>query len=224
MQALGAALRLAAYPARCLLGGCLPPVPARLPAPHHPHPPCLAEGTVFLLPLLLQVTDPAYGAGSEAQARRERELWLDALAAPRVLRELSRYTLACAASCAPAVTTAVAAAADDALLYACQVLLNVLAPVEEHGTAWGCEGSAGEAAVARAQHRRALLEAGEPLPLLRGLLHLAAMRPLLAPHDCSPVEVLTAARWGPAAPAAQMVLCRRWCCLHRGWSLPAMSH
>ncbi|KAL4448249.1 hypothetical protein ABPG75_005468 [Micractinium tetrahymenae] len=151
-----------------------------------------AEGTVFLVPMLLQVTDPAYssGSGSAAQACRERELWRDALAAPRVLRQLSRYARACAASCAPAVTTAVAAAADDALLYACQLLLNVLAPEEEpQGT-----GSSEEAAPAPARRRRALLAAGEPLPLLRELLHLAAMRPLLALHDCSPAEVLTAAR------------------------------
>lgn len=156
-----------------------------------PTPP--AEGTVFLLPLLLQVTDPAYGGGggSGAQAAHERELWCDALAAPRVLRDLTRYARACAAGCSPAVTTAVAAAADDALLYGCQVLLSVLAPGEE--SAAGGSGDE-EAALALVRRRRALLEAAEPLPLLRELLHLAAMRPLLALHDCSPAEVLTAAR------------------------------
>lgn len=151
----------------------------------------LAEGTTFLLPLLLQVTEPGYAAGTAA----EHQLWCQALGEPAVLSHLVRYAWQCATVCAPAVTTAAAAAADDALLYACQLLLNVAVGDEgEEGAA--AAGSAGGTApgLELGAARLGLLAAPDTPSLLRALLKLAQLRPVAPPPDCSPDQALQAAR------------------------------
>ena len=101
-----------------------PPRPLPLP----PAPRRRAEGATFLLPLLLQVSDPAFGSAGGERRREEHQLWLDALASPATLQQLVQYVAACAAGCAPAVTAAAVAAADHALINACHLLMNLVSP------------------------------------------------------------------------------------------------
>ena len=146
-----------------------------------------AEGATFLLPLLLQVSDPGYGQGSEQQ-ERERQLWLRALGEPDALRQLARHTQQCAAACPPAVASPADMAADDALLYACQLLLNVVG-----GEQLPSSGSSAVEAAAAA--RRQLAAAPEAQPLLSGLVGLAARRgEALASPQGSPDQVVHANR------------------------------
>ncbi len=143
-----------------------------------------AEGASFLLPLLLQVSEPGYGEGGEQQAR-EHQLWLQALGEPAVLSLLARYAQQCAAACAQVSTSAADSAADDALLYACQLLLNV--------TSGGQHAS--DSSSAAADRRRQLAAAAEAGPLLSGLAEVAAHRgqALTSPHS-SPDQVVHAVR------------------------------
>ena len=140
--------------------------------------------------MLLQVTDPAYAAGGGQQ---ERQLWLDAMSEPEVMHQLVQYTCQCAAGCAPAVTTGAAAAADDALLYACQLLLNIVAAEEEPPQQRGPAGEQHQHQ--HQQSRQQLASDPELVPLLRRLLHLAQLRPVVPPADCSPDQIVHAARW-----------------------------
>ena len=141
-----------------------------------------AEGASFLLPLLLQVSDPGYPEGGEQQAA-EHALWLQALGEPAVLRLLARYAQQCAAACAPSSVSAADSAADDALLYACQLLLNITTG-EPHDSS------------TIADRRRQLTATAEAGPLLSGLAEVAAHRgrALTSPH-ASPDQVVHAARW-----------------------------
>ena len=159
-------------PLRAELGGCSGGGgEEQIPAP--------AEGTAFLVPLLLHVTNPAGAASGSEQHEGERQLWLAALGEPGVLQPLVQYAHQCAAACAPAVATAADTAADDALLSACQLLLNVLSKQE---------GAGGEA-------RQQVLAAPDVQPLLRRLASLAALRQAaLQQPDASPNQVVHAAR------------------------------
>lgn len=146
-----------------------------------------AEGASFLLPLLLQVSEPEYGQGGEQQAR-EHELWLQALGEPAVLRLLARYAQQCAAACAQVSTSAADSAADDALLYACQLLLNVTGCEADPTSVDGSSGAA-------ADRRRQLVAAAEVTALLSGLTQMAAHRgKALAAAHASPDQVVQAAR------------------------------
>lgn len=146
-----------------------------------------AEGATFLMPLLLQVSDPGYGQGSEQQ-ERERQLWLEALGEPAALRQLARHAQQCAAACPPAVASAADMAADDALLYACQLLLNVVGSEQ-------LSSSGSSAAEAAADARRQLAAGPEAQPLLSGTVGLAARRAeVLASAHCSPDQVVHATR------------------------------
>lgn len=142
--------------------------------------------------MLLQVTEPGYAAGGSHQ---ERQLWLDALSEPEVLHQLVQYTCQCAASCAPAVTTGAAAAADDALLYACQLLLNIVAAEREEREPQQQRGPVEEQHHQQQQSRQQLVSDPELVPLLQRLLHLAHLRPVVPPAECSPDQTLHAARW-----------------------------
>lgn len=153
-----------------------------------------AEGATFLLPLLLQVSDPGYGAGGEQQ-ERERQAWLDTLGEPAVLRQLAHYAVQSAAACAPTLATAAADVADDAALYACQLLLNVVAGEAQLGAAPERHAASGAAAAER-ERRQQLMAAPEAQPLLHGLLHLAALRPAAAQQGGSPDQAVHAVRCG----------------------------
>ena len=146
-----------------------------------------AEGASFLLPLLLQVSEPEYGQGGEQQAR-EHQLWVQALGEPAVLRLLARYTQQCAAACAQVSTSAADSAADDALLYACQLLLNVTGCETDPSSVDGSSGAA-------ADRRRQLVAAAEVTALLSGLTQTAAHRgKALAAAHASADQVVQAAR------------------------------
>lgn len=145
-----------------------------------------AEGAAFLLPLLLHVSDPEYAAAGELQ-QGERLAWLGALREPAALAELLRYASLCAAACTGAGQAA-DTAADDALLSAAQLLLNVVAG-EQHAS--GGDGSPSEGASQR-ESRRRLAAAPEALPLLHRLLRLAERQPLTA--AASPDGALHSAR------------------------------
>ena len=166
-----------------------------LHAPSPTRPPA-AEGTTFLLPLLLQVTARLDAGSATAAAQHERQLWLDALAEPEAAAQVADYARTCGAACVPTVTTAAGDAADDALFYACELLLNVFAGAGEGG---GAAAAASEAAQRQRRRRRQLLRTGAAAPLLRALLQLPRMRPLVLPPDCSTGDVLASTRcveWG----------------------------
>ncbi|KAK2079348.1 hypothetical protein QBZ16_003039 [Prototheca wickerhamii] len=136
----------------------------------------VGQGTVFLLPVLVQVTEKPPAAGPEttlpvAEApgvpEPERDAWLRALAAPPALLPLLAYGRRCALCALRAVTDEAMHRADVALLHASQVLAAVLE------SARAGEPGAGEAAALRA-----LLEAARLLLKERGP---RSMGPLLDP-------------------------------------------
>ncbi|PRW45088.1 Neurochondrin family isoform 2 [Chlorella sorokiniana] len=146
-----------------------------------------AEGAAFLLPLLLQVSEPGYGEGGEQQAR-EHQLWLQALGEPAVLCLLARYAQQCAAACAQVSTSAADSAADDALFYACQLLLNVTGSQQPATSMNSSSGASADA-------RRQLAAAAAAGPLLSGLVQVAAHRgEALSSSHSSPDQVVHAAR------------------------------
>lgn len=157
----------------------------------------VGQGTVFLLPVLVQVTEKPPAAGPEttlpvAEApgvpKPERDAWLRALAAPPALLPLLAYGRRCALCALRAVTDEAMHHADVALLHASQVLAAVLE------SARAGEPGAGEAAALRA-----LLEAARLLLKERGP---RSMGPLLtlAVTACAGWACIRAARAGAAPP------------------------
>jgi hypothetical protein len=179
-----------------------PALPPRLTL----HLPCLclafllplpepAEGTTFLLPLLLQVSDPAYAQdGGERQAAEQR-LWLDALSQPNVLPLLVQYACHCVAASTPAVTLAAVAQADDALIYAVRLLLHLVTPPPAAASAAPAADDPAAAARQLRGRRRQLLLADGTLQLLHELLRVAKLRPAVPPVNCKPHELLDTARY-----------------------------
>lgn len=84
-------------------------------------PDTLAEGVTFMLPLLLQVTDPA----RHAQHAKDWYRWQEDIIRGDSLHRLVDYAVIVAESRARTVTAAAAVAVDSTLLAVCRVLLNV---------------------------------------------------------------------------------------------------
>lgn len=194
--------RLSVARARSMCQAACPALPPRLTL----HLPCLclafllplpepAEGTTFLLPLLLQVSDPAYAQdGGERQAAEQR-LWLDALSQPNVLPLLVQYACHCVAASTPAVTLAAVAQADDALIYAVRLLLHLVTPPPAAASAAPAADDPAAAARQLRGRRRQLLLADGTLQLLHELLRVAKLRPAVPPVNCKPHELLDTARY-----------------------------
>ena len=86
----------------------------------------MAEGVAFLIPLLLQVTSPAWGAEHPGESKR----WMDAIVLDNGLRHVVDYAVACADLRAEAVTQHAAVACDGALLAVSKVLLQIIGQIE----------------------------------------------------------------------------------------------
>ena len=147
----------------------------------------LPEGVCFLLPTLLQVTDPDWAAGGGEEARAEHRAWLESLAQPAALLHLVDYTRHAARRCSKSVTETAAADCDAGLLFACAQLLQVLAP---RGQAWmpaAAALEAGPAAAAGAEGPPALGPVTHAaLLVVPSLLEVVASRPVVPPADASP--------------------------------------
>lgn len=148
-----------------------------------------AEGLLFLMPLLMQVTHPSWGADPAAQggegagAGSEQAAWLEAVAQPRVLRSLVEHAAAAAGGCARTVTEAWDDDAAAEALTACTLLLHILQP-RAGGGGGGGRGGGGWASP----------HAGEALPLVWPLIEALGGAPLRCDDDCSPEEALEQAR------------------------------
>lgn len=159
----------------------------------------LPEGVAFLLPTLLQVTDPGWAAGGGEAARAEQQAWLECLAQPPALLRLVDYTRHAARGCSKSVTETAAAECDAGLLFSCALLLQVLAP---RGQAW--------MPAAAALERGPAGESGEGTPALGPVTHAAllvvpsllevvASRPVVPPVDASPHQRGAYIRWARGA-------------------------
>ena len=158
-----------------------------------------AEGVMFMLPTMLQVAQA--GAGSEIGAAGQRA-WLATLADPAVLRQLVLFTCTTALHCSRSVTSTAAQAADDALIWACQLLVNILqsravqpSPAEgERGeqVVAGQRGCAADAAAHPQQQQQPTMQMSAEvqitLPVLLPLLLLAPYRPVVSPEAAGPLQ------------------------------------
>lgn len=153
-----------------------------------------AEGVLFLLPMLVQVTAPEAG---EEVGWEEQQAWLAALAQPSVLRKLAQFAAATAARCSRGTAGVEAQAADSALLFACQLLLAILWPAAEP-LLRGIGGGVGQLPDAPPQ-LVALSRA--VLPVLPPLGLLAPHRPALPQEGATPQQHVRGARLVATAAA-----------------------
>lgn len=152
-----------------------PDAPEDLEAPAFP-----AEGTLFMLPALLQAVQVGSACGIEAGLeQQEQRAWLAALAQPTALRPLVAFTAALARQCAKLGATASSQAdEDDHLVSACALLLAVLQPLVQQLVA----------STAAQQEREAAAAVQLALPVLRLLLLLAPRLPAALGLELAPLQ------------------------------------